>query len=243
LSGTRFFGMSPRGEIAIPMGGEIATTGRGVNYGDAAVVSPFEICAAAATPLRPSAFAAGSFPSSPDRVSISSPGGDPHNLDGIADHVGGALLAFRSGGHRIPHPDASPKYAPDNRCGHVGGHGWDALRRRRLRWRWQKPGRPHEPHRSRLSLKRLDTEPRKTATPPPCFPLSIPEARRACERRVKRGEFQTETLRAAAALLTAQSRARRMASNLRAKPYATSLLDPSLPQGSPSEGVARSCRL
>src|SRR5260370_41323381 len=65
--------MSPRGEIAIPMGGEIATGGGGVNYGVAAVVGPFEIFAAAAPLLRPSAFAAGSFPSSPNRIAVSSP--------------------------------------------------------------------------------------------------------------------------------------------------------------------------
>jgi hypothetical protein len=27
---------------------------------------------------------------------------DAHNLHGIADHIGGALLAFRSGGHPNP---------------------------------------------------------------------------------------------------------------------------------------------
>ena len=39
------------------------------------------------------------MPVSGPKSSDSSPGGDPHDLDGAADHVGGALFAFRSGGH------------------------------------------------------------------------------------------------------------------------------------------------
>src|SRR4029079_11670229 len=32
------------------------------------------------------------------------PGQDAHDLDGVADHVGGALLAFGSLGHSMSHP-------------------------------------------------------------------------------------------------------------------------------------------
>jgi hypothetical protein len=32
-------------------------------------------------------------------MSLVSPGGDPHDMDCVADHVGWALLGFGSGGH------------------------------------------------------------------------------------------------------------------------------------------------
>jgi len=57
--------------------------------------------ARAAPPFLPNAFALGSFPSSAGKFSLSSPGRDPHHLHGVADDVGGALLAFRTGRHLI----------------------------------------------------------------------------------------------------------------------------------------------
>ena len=58
------------------------------------------VAALALPPFLPSAFAAGSFPSSAGRFPVSSPR-DPHHLHGVADDVGGALLAFRTGGHQM----------------------------------------------------------------------------------------------------------------------------------------------
>src|ERR1700730_17674366 len=45
----------------------------------------------------PSAFAAGSLPSSGMVSSIAS--GNPHDMNGVADYVSGALLALRPGRH------------------------------------------------------------------------------------------------------------------------------------------------
>ena len=40
------------------------------------------------------------YPTSVSRVTFFLAGGDPHDLDGCADHVGGALLAFWSAWHQ-----------------------------------------------------------------------------------------------------------------------------------------------
>src|SRR2546430_15947758 len=56
--------------------------------------------ARALPPMRPSATAAAFLPSSVVRSSIS-PGGDPHDMDRVADYIGGALLAFRASGHSL----------------------------------------------------------------------------------------------------------------------------------------------
>jgi hypothetical protein len=50
-------------------------------------------------PMRPSWAAAWFFPVSGPKSSGSSPVSDAHNLDGVADHVGGAALAFGASRH------------------------------------------------------------------------------------------------------------------------------------------------
>ena len=58
--------------------------------------------ARALPPILPSSWAALFLPSSARKDFLNLPRRDPHDVDGIADHVRGALLAFGASGHYCP---------------------------------------------------------------------------------------------------------------------------------------------